>query len=98
MRVLPLLTTATVLKWILVNTVLSYYKLGKMSKILVAMPLRIHCLQKMQYGAITHEITSMEGFSDFIIKFIHEKSIHTSEAIAVNYKEIKDSFDDRYYL
>ena len=40
----------------------------------------------------------MQGVYDWIIKVIHEESIHTSEAIAVNYKGIDGGFDYRYFL
>ena len=48
--------------------------------------------------SISSQIDSIPGVHDWIIKCIHEESIHTSEAIAVNYKGIKDGFDHRYYL
>jgi len=35
---------------------------------------------------------------DWIVKCVHEESIHTSEAIAVNWKGIEGGFDGRRYL
>lgn len=48
--------------------------------------------------AISGQIDKIEGVYDWIIKCIHEESIHTSEAIAVNYKGINGGFDYRYFL
>ncbi len=47
---------------------------------------------------ISNELDHNLGIYDWIIKCIHEESIHTSEAIAVCYKGIKNGFDSRYYL
>ena len=48
--------------------------------------------------SISERIDGMKGVRDWIIKCIHEESIHTSEAIAINYKGINGGFDYRYYL
>jgi GTP cyclohydrolase I len=48
--------------------------------------------------AISFKIDSMTGVKDWVIKCIHEESIHSSEAIAVNYKGIPGGFDYRYFL
>lgn len=48
--------------------------------------------------AISKELDSREDIYDWIIKCTHEESIHTSEAIAINYKGVKDGFDGRYFL
>ena len=43
--------------------------------------------------AISNEINSMKGVLDWHIKCRHEESIHTSEAVAINYKGVKGGFD-----
>lgn len=48
--------------------------------------------------SISEELDSMKGVIDWIVKCIHEESIHTSEAIAVNWKGVDGGFDYRYYL
>ena len=48
--------------------------------------------------AISQSIDEMEGVSDWYVKCVHEESIHTSEAIAINYKGINGGFDFRYNL
>ena len=48
--------------------------------------------------AISQSLTNIEGISDWIVKCSHEESIHTSEAIAVNWKGISGGFDGRRYL
>jgi GTP cyclohydrolase I len=48
--------------------------------------------------AISDELDSLEGVYDWHVKCSHEESIHTSEAIAINYKGIKNGFDFRYNL
>lgn len=48
--------------------------------------------------SISEELDNMNGITDWIVKCIHEESIHTSEAIAVNYKGIQGGFDYRYFL
>ncbi len=46
---------------------------------------------------ISNELEQM-SVEDWIVKCVHEESIHTSEAIAVNWKGIEGGFDGRYYL
>lgn len=48
--------------------------------------------------SISDVLEKMNGIQDWIVKCIHEESIHTSEAIAINYKGIEGGFDDRYYI
>ena len=48
--------------------------------------------------AISQSLDNIEGISDWIVKCSHEESIHTSEAIAVNWKGIPGGFDGRRYL
>jgi GTP cyclohydrolase I len=48
--------------------------------------------------AISEKLDNLDGVYDWIIKCIHEESIHTSEAIAINYKGIHKGFDHRYFL
>lgn len=48
--------------------------------------------------AISQELDNMEGIHDWIVKCVHEESIHTSEAIAINYKGVDSGFDERYYI
>ena len=48
--------------------------------------------------AISQSISSIDGVVDWIVKCSHEESIHTSEAIAVNWKGIPGGFDGRRYL
>ncbi len=43
-------------------------------------------------------INKIPGVHDWIIKCRHEESIHTSEAIAVNWKRIEDGFDGRRFI
>lgn len=47
---------------------------------------------------ISDSIDNIPGITDWIIKCIHEESIHTSEAIAVNWKGIIQGFDGRRYI
>ena len=47
---------------------------------------------------ISNSIDNIPGIMDWIIKCIHEESIHTSEAIAVNWKGIPQGFDGRRYI
>jgi GTP cyclohydrolase I len=46
---------------------------------------------------ISHALNSLPVY-DWIVKCSHEESIHTSEAIAVNWKGINGGFDGRRYL
>jgi len=48
--------------------------------------------------SISNEIDHMDGVIDWIVKCIHEESIHSSEAIAVNYKGIIGGFDYNTYI
>jgi len=43
-------------------------------------------------------LNKQDDIYDWIIKCTHEESIHTSEAIAVNYKGIEGGFNGRYYI
>ena len=47
---------------------------------------------------ISDSLNSMEGVYDWIVKCSHEESIHTSEAIAINWKGVRGGFDGRRYL
>ena len=47
---------------------------------------------------ISYAIDSMPGIYDWVVKCIHEESIHTSEAVAVNWKGISGGFDGRRYI
>jgi GTP cyclohydrolase FolE2 len=47
---------------------------------------------------ISYVLNSMPGVIDWIVKCSHEESIHTSEAIATNYKGIKGGFDARRFI
>lgn len=47
---------------------------------------------------ISIALDSMEGVTDWIVKCSHEESIHTSEAIAINYKGIRGGFDNRRFI
>jgi len=48
--------------------------------------------------AISEAIDKIKGVKDWIIKCSHEESIHTSEAIAINWKGIANGFDGRRYI
>lgn len=48
--------------------------------------------------AIASKLDSMVSIYDWIVKCIHEESIHTSEAIAVDWKGIQHGFDYKYFL
>jgi GTP cyclohydrolase I len=47
---------------------------------------------------ICHNLNAHSQIHDWIIKCTHEESIHTSDAIAISWKGIKDGFDGRKYL
>lgn len=47
---------------------------------------------------ISKNLNERNDFYDWIVKCIHEESIHTSEAIAINFKGVPNGFDERYYL
>jgi len=40
----------------------------------------------------------MSVLHDWIVKCSHEESIHTSEAIAINWKGVREGFDGKRYL
>jgi GTP cyclohydrolase I len=48
--------------------------------------------------AISQSIDTIDGIKDWIIKCTHEESIHTSEAIAINWKGIPYGFDGRRFI
>ena len=48
--------------------------------------------------AISQSIPNIDGVIDWIVKCSHEESIHTSEAIAVNWKGVLGGFDGGRYL
>ena len=48
--------------------------------------------------SISKSLMGMDGLVDWIVKCSHEESIHTSEAIAVNWKGQFGGFDGRRYL
>ena len=47
---------------------------------------------------ISQALDNIPGVIDWIIKCKHEESIHTSEAIAINYKGVPNGFDGNRYL
>lgn len=47
---------------------------------------------------ISNTLNNIEGVNDWIVKCSHEESIHTSEAIAVNWKGIPYGFNGTRYL
>lgn len=47
---------------------------------------------------ISNYIDSIEGIKDWLIKCSHEESIHTSEAIAMNWKGVPGGFNSNYFL
>jgi GTP cyclohydrolase I len=47
---------------------------------------------------ISQNLNSIEGIYDWAVKCTHEESIHTSEAIAMNYKGIEEGFDSNFFL
>ena len=48
--------------------------------------------------AISHSVDNIPGVIDWIIKCNHEESIHTSEAIAINWKGVNGGFDGRRFI
>ncbi len=48
--------------------------------------------------AISQSVDSIAGVHDWIVKCSHEESIHTSEAIAINWKGIPHGFDGRRFI
>jgi len=47
---------------------------------------------------ISEGLNNRDDFYDWIVKCTHEESIHTSEAIAINFKGVGNGFNERYYL
>lgn len=47
---------------------------------------------------ISNALNAKKEIYDWIVKCSHEESIHTSEAIAINWKGIRGGFDGRRYL
>lgn len=47
---------------------------------------------------ISNSLNNIVGVKDWHIKCCHEESIHTSEAIAINWKGIRNGFDEKRYL
>lgn len=47
---------------------------------------------------ISYSIDNVKGVKDWIIKCSHEESIHTSEAIAINWKGVEYGFDGRRFI
>jgi GTP cyclohydrolase IB len=47
---------------------------------------------------ISQTLDNNSSIKDFIVKCKHEESIHTSEAIAINWKGINGGFDDRRFI
>lgn len=47
---------------------------------------------------ISDELNKRSDICDWIVKCTHEESIHTSEAIAINWKGIENGFNGRRYL
>jgi len=47
---------------------------------------------------ISEGLETLPGISDWIVKCVHEESIHTSEAIAINYKGNHGGFDGRWFI
>jgi GTP cyclohydrolase I len=48
--------------------------------------------------SISQNLNSIEDIYDWAVKCTHEESIHTSEAIAMNYKGIEEGFDSNFFL
>jgi len=47
---------------------------------------------------ISNSVDKIPGVIDWVVKCIHEESIHTSEAVAVNWKGTLNGFDGRRYI
>ena len=47
---------------------------------------------------ISYALNKKEEYCDWIVKCIHEESIHTSEAIAMNWKGVPNGFNGKFYL
>ena len=48
--------------------------------------------------AISTALNSDNKIYDWVVKCIHEESIHTSEAIAINWKGVDRGFDEKMFL
>lgn len=48
--------------------------------------------------AISQSLHERKGIKDWIVKCTHEESIHTSEAIAINWKGVPNGFDGRRFI
>ena len=47
---------------------------------------------------ISTSLEEMDGITDWIVKCVHQESIHTSEAIAINYKGIDGGLDAKRFI
>ena len=47
---------------------------------------------------ISDALNKLDGVQDWIVKCSHEESIHTSEAIAINWKGVPYGFTGERYL
>lgn len=47
---------------------------------------------------ISKSLDEMPGIIDWIVKCVHQESIHTSEAIAINYKCIEGGMDSKLFI
>lgn len=48
--------------------------------------------------AISQSVENIPGVIDWVVKCVHEESIHTSEAIAINWKGVNGGFDGRRFI
>jgi len=48
--------------------------------------------------SISNGLNHRKDISDWIVKCVHEESIHTSEAIAINWKGKRGGFDGTYFI
>jgi GTP cyclohydrolase I len=48
--------------------------------------------------AISQSVDNIDGVIDWIVKCSHEESIHTSEAVAINWKGVTGGFDGRRFI
>jgi len=47
---------------------------------------------------LSQTLEEINGITDWIVKCVHQESIHTSEAIAINYKGIEGGLDARRFI
>jgi GTP cyclohydrolase FolE2 len=47
---------------------------------------------------ISKALDDRDDIYDWIVKCVHEESIHTSEAIAINWKGMANGFDGRRFI